>query len=191
KDQLLVGGDDIDLDRRIIGGDQRLPFTGHGAVIAHLVQVDADVFQSLDGLLTDQGAHLADAGGKDHRIQLAHGGHEGADVFLQAIGFDFQRQLAAYVSGNGVFDYIPAVGKAAGDAHDAALLVEDAVDLLGGEVFLLHHEGRDGRVDVAAAGAHDGPLQRGQSHGGVHRYTILDVAMGNTVADVHGDDVAF
>src|SRR5450631_1473550 len=130
--------------------------------------MDSHVFQSPDGLLADQGGHLTYTGGKDHRIQLANGGNEGADVFFQTIGFNFKRQLAAYVSGIGVFDHVAAVGEASGNAHDAAFLVKDAVDLLGGEVFLLHHEGRNGRINVAAAGTHDGTFQRGQSHGRVH-----------------------
>ena len=47
----------------------------------------------------------------------------------------------------------------------------------------------DGRVDVAAAGAHDQPFQRREAHGGVDGDAVLDGGHRGAVAQVAGDDL--
>ena len=57
------------------------------------------------------------------------------------------------------------------------------------EAFLLHDVGHDGRVDGAAAGAHDHAVKRREAHGGVDALAALDRGDGRAVADVAGDDL--
>ena len=47
----------------------------------------------------------------------------------------------------------------------------------------------DGRVDVAAAGAHDQAFQRRKAHGRVDGDAVLDGGHGGAVAQVAGDDL--
>ncbi len=47
-----------------------------------------------------------------------------------------------------------------------------------------------GRIDVARAGTHHQPLQRGHAQGGVDAAAVLDGGHGTAVAQVHGDQVA-
>ena len=111
------------------------------------------------------------------------------DVFLEPVGLDVEGESALLAAAFGPLDDVAAVGELAGDAEHARLLVEDRVDLLGGEPFLLLDEHRDGRVDVAAARPHDRPFEGGEAHRGVDRDSPLDGAVGDAVADVRNNFV--
>jgi len=85
----------------------------------------------------------------------------------------------------GLHDLAQVVGDA-GDAQQAAFALEKLVDLGQLHAAALGQVEDDGRVDVAGAGAHDHPFERGQSHGGVDGTSIFDRGQGAAVAQVAG-----
>jgi phosphate acetyltransferase len=171
EDQFLVGGDDEDLDRRVGGSDDALTLAGHGIAVLLPVELDAHMLETVESPLADLPAHLADAGGEDHGVESADRRAVGADVFLQAVGLDVQGQGAFLAAVFRPFDDIPTVGELTGNAQNSRFLVEDRVDFLGREAFLLLDEHRNGRVDVAAAGSHDRPFEGGEAHAEVSTET--------------------
>ena len=145
------------------------------------------VFQ---GFFTDQPAHFTDSGGENHGVEATKYGTVGANIFFQPIAFDFKRQLTAFIPGFSRCNDIAAVGKFTGNTENPRFFVEGAVDFFRRKPFAIHDEGRNRRIDVAAARPHGGTFKRGQPHRGVDRDAIFDGGMGDPVADVHGDEVA-
>ena len=70
---------------------------GHGVAVLLLVELDPHVLETLEGLLADQPAHFTDTCGEHHRVEAAERRAIGADVLLEAVPFDLQRQLAAII----------------------------------------------------------------------------------------------
>jgi hypothetical protein len=95
EDQLLIGRDDKNLNRGIGSRDDTLALARHGVLIDFLVQNDSNVFQALKRNFPDFPTHFTDTSGKDDGVKLAGGGQVGADVFLEAVALNVERQLAA------------------------------------------------------------------------------------------------
>jgi len=76
-----------------------------------------------------------------------------------------------------------------GDADQSAELVEQVVRFADGDLLLVHDVDDDGRVDVAAAGAHHQPFQRRETHRGIHRFSPLNGGGAGAVTQVQRDQV--
>ena len=184
-DQLLVGRHDDHLDLTIRGGDDGLGAVDLG--IELLVELDAaELHAGADGLAGD-GLILSHTAGEDDRIGTTELSEVGSDVLLDALIVHRKGEDAVLVACSHTGLNVAHVARLAGDAEDAGLLIEQVVHLVGGESLLLHNVEDSGRVDVAGAGTHHQPLQRGKSHRGVDALAILDGADGASVADVTGD----
>ena len=110
EDELFVGRDDKDLDRRIGRRDHAFLLAGHGVPVLLPVEDDPHELESFERFLADQPAHFADAGGKHHRVDATGRCGVGADILLQAVGFDVEGELAALVAFLDPLEDITTVG---------------------------------------------------------------------------------
>ena len=90
-------------------------------------------------------------------------------------------------TGGGV-KHVAHVGARAGNAQDAAFLVQDLVHLVERLAFAAHDVGEDGRVDVARTRAHHQTLERREAHGGVDGLAVVDGRDRTAVAQVARDE---
>ena len=88
-----------------------------------------------------------------------------------------------------VFHFTHVVGQA-GKAQQAALLVQDVIDLFHRPAQLAMQVGMQAGVHVAAAGAHHQAFQRGKAHAGIQALVVPHGAGGAAVAQVSGKPAA-
>ena len=185
--QFLVGGNDPNLDLGI-GGRDLVLLTGELCVElridldAHKLHVGADA-------QTDILIVLADTAGEQHCVHTAHGGSEGGNVFFDLIFLDVQSQLCSVVAGGSGGGDIPVIAGNAGNAQHTGLLVHHVVELGDGHALFFSNVGGDRGIDAAAAGTHDYTVQRGQAHGGIHRFAVVHSGDGGAVAQMAGDNL--
>ena len=92
-------------------------------------RADAHAAQALQARARTAGAALADAAGEDQDVQSAHRGHIGADVLAHPVAEGLERQQGAVVARvRRLFDFAHVV-RDARDPQQAALRVEQLVDL--------------------------------------------------------------
>ena len=101
---------------------------------------------------------------------------------------DIESQPGGRVSGGAPFEDLSEVLHS-GQAQKAAGLVERGVDLREREPGNPAQVSAEGGIDVAGAGAHDEPLQGGETHRRVDRVTIADRCRAAPVAEVEDDEV--
>lgn len=76
----------------------------------------------------------------------------------------------------------------AGKAQQSRLLIEHGLDLRQRQSLFGRDIVEHGRIDVAGACAHDQPLERRESHGGVDRTSAVNGAGGASIAEVQRDN---
>ena len=82
------------------------------------------------------------------------------------------------------------VARNAGEAEQPALLVEQLLDLRGGQPFRAFEEREHAGIDVAAARAHDEPLGGREAHRRVDRAAVIDGAERRAVAEMAAHQLA-
>ncbi len=168
------------------GDDARLV----GADLVELgVDLDAHPAETLGHAGTHGDGVLADARGEGHGVHALHGSGHLGEQLGGAIVEHVHGHLAVGVTVVGTLLDVTGVGGLGGDGQQTGLLVHHGVDLVdahAGDAVEVEH---GGRVDGAAAGAHDQAVERGQAHGGVHALAVLDGAQGGAGAQVAGDEL--
>ena len=183
-DQLLVRGDDKELDLGVGGGDAHVFAALLVLLRIHLAAEEAEVLADARAC---GGAVLAHAGGEDDGVHAVHGGGVAAHDLGDPVVEHVEREPRALVALGGRGLEVAEVAGDARDAQHAGLLVEHVEHLVDVHAVLVHDELHDARVKVAAAGAHRQANQRGETHGGVHTLAAVDGADGRAVAHVAAD----
>ena len=153
------------------------------------VKLDAEVTELRADALAHLPVVLADARREDDGVEAAHRRGVRADELADLVGNDVERKLCALVARLGCGGNVAAVGRNAGHAEEAALLVHVRVHLVGVHAGLVHDVGDDRGVNVAAARAHLDTGKGGEAHRGVQHLAVLDRRDGGAVAEVAGDDL--
>jgi hypothetical protein len=131
---------------------------------------------------------LSDPAGKDDGIHLVQLRRIGTDVLAHAVGIDIQGFNGIPVAQvDRVLEIAQVVGNAR-KAEQAALLVDQRGEFLGG-IAAFFQEPQDGRVDVARAGAHDKALERSEAHRSIHRPPVFDGSDRGAIAEVAGYEI--
>ena len=182
--QLLVGGHHQHRHPAVVRRHRASSGTGRGVasrVEAHPVTLQAGAHPRADLRVV-----LPDPGGEHDRVDPAEGRRVGPEVAADPIAEDVQRLGRVGVP---VRDPAPDLPHVAGSGQpgQAALLGQQGLDLLEVQARLAVQVEHHGRVDVAAAGAHDQPGQRGQAHRGVDAPAAVDGGRAGPVAQVQGD----
>ena len=111
-----------------------------------VVERDAHALQSLQRQRAHLRAALADAAGENHRVQPAHRGDIGADVFPHAIAEGLEREQRAVVALVGRLQTSRMSLEMPDKPEQAALLVQQLLALCGGQP-LRRVRGRRARPD--------------------------------------------
>ena len=185
-DQLLIGGDDHQLDLGVGGGDEGFLAA---ALVGFGVELAAEITEVLGNGSAGGGAVLTDAGGEDDAVNAVHGSGVGADDFGDPVMEHIQSKRSASVAiGSGAVQIAEVAGDT-GDAENTGLLVENIEGLVNVEAILVHDELQNTGVNITGAGAHGQAAQRSQTHGGVNALAVHDGGNGAAVAHVAGDEL--
>jgi hypothetical protein len=186
---LLVGGDDQELRAAAIARDARDRGGGADAsdAVRVLVQIGAEDPEVVRNVVADERAVLADAGGEDDRVEPAEHGGVRPDVLAYAMAEHVDREPATLVALAGALLDVAHVVADAGHAGEAALAVEQLVELGDAQAFGARDVQQRADVDVARARAHDQPFERGHPHAGLDRAPVFDRADAGPVAEVTAD----
>ena len=183
--ELLVGGGHHGLEGGVGSGDDDLL---SAAGIGLFVQVAAQGRQGSDDVGAGLVGVLADAAGEEDGVDAAQQQVVSADVVDQPVEEEVVCDGGVLVTGVAQAADVAHVAGLSGDAEESGLLVEEGVDLLGGEAALLLEEDDGGGVHISGAGSHDQAGQGGESHGGVDNLSALHRAEAGAVAQMAGDD---
>ena len=187
---LLVGRHDQHRHLRVVGRDPAHLVEAARVAVALFVEPDAHALQPLQRQRADLRAALADAAGEDHRVEPAHRGDVGADVLAHAVAVRLERDQARRLACVGGLEDFAHVARDAGQAEQAALLVDQLLDLRAGQALGAFEKRDHTRIHVAAARAHDQALGGRESHRRVHRAPVVHGAQRRAVAEMAAHDFA-
>ena len=136
------------------------------------------------------GRVLADASAEHDRLGPAELGEIRPDVVLDAAHEEVDGERRAPVPVLAFFvEQVAHVAGEPGDAEQPRLLVQQGAHLAQAHALLEGDVLDEGGVDVAAAGAHHQPFERGEPHRRRDGTALPDCASRAAVAEVQGDEV--
>ncbi len=100
------------------------------------------------------------------------------------------RTFSVFFGGVVVFN-ITAVAGHFSQTQQTGLFGQHFVDLIHAHAQSVVQVEDNRRVDIAGTGTHDQAFQRGQTHRGIHAFTVTDSGNRTAVAQVAGDNVQF
>ncbi len=193
--ELLVGGDDINGNLRVVGRNLYDVGLTESLVVDLLVDLDSEVLHILANDLSETGIVLAQTCGEYNGVKTVHDSGVRTDELLDLVLEHINCELGGLIVGiggtvcNSLLKVTGVRGEALGQTDVAALLVHVCGYLVSGHIFLLHNVGNDSGVDVAATSTHKYACEGSEAHRGVHYLAILDSGDGGAVTDMAGYDL--
>ena len=131
---------------------------------------------------------LANAASENQQVASVHLGHEGADIFFATLRKDLESERIAFVATLHRSPYVAHIRRCTRQTSEAALFVEDIVDLLGTDIRFVHQVKDCADVDVAAARPHGEALEAGHTHRVVDTLAMVDSADAGAAAEMASND---
>ncbi len=154
------------------------------ACVLCLVEFSAQIGKAFGYLATDVSVVLADTAREYDDIHAVHGSSVCTDIFLHAVDKHLSCEVSTVVA---LFDgsvNVARVARYAAHAHQTRFLIDKVVELCGRQVFLIHNISSCTEVEVAGTRTHHQSLYGGQSHRGIHRFSVEYSSARAAVADV-------
>src|SRR5436190_1490432 len=152
--------------------------------IGSLVDVQPQPARARADARTNLRRVLADAGREHHRVDAVHRRRQRADLARHPVDEMVQREAGAWILAG---EQIAHVVADTGQPAQPRALVEQLLDVLGAVALLRQEVQHHAGIELAAAGAHGQPVERGEAHGAVHAPAGLDRAHAGAAAKVAND----
>ena len=120
----------------------------------NLVCSEAEKFEAVRSCGTNTPAVLSYAAGEDEKIHTTEESNVCTDYFAYRNGKDIQSKSGVSVVGAGTFFQRPHITLGGGEGEEAALMIQQILELIGAEPLVAQKVEEDSRIEIAGARAH-------------------------------------